>query len=527
MNRTIFHPRKQPLATILLLLAASLFNLPWSAPLLAAERNASLRAALESIQARNLQANVDYMADDELEGRLPGTAGSRLAGEYLRDRLEAMQLEPGGPDGSYFQPFAPNYQNVLARIEGRDPDRGQEYIVVGAHYDHVGFGSRRMSRAEVGKIHNGADDNASGCSTVLEVAAALKSLPEPPRRSILFAFWDAEELGFFGSKHWREHPTVPLENVAASVMLDMVGRLRNDELFVFGSRTAPGFRSFLAEHNEEMGFRLQFPWDVKANSDHYILFERNIPILLLHTGVHDDYHTPRDVAATIDSEGMQRVARYTFRAVFELAEREDRFPFRESSRRESEWVRSRRFASAPELPDRLGAGWEKQPAAEGGIRVDRVRFEGPAHQGGLRAGDRILQLAGQAIESADDLTGAVLTAESPAEVAVARHGEAEPVRLTIPLSGRPWRLGVTWRRDDAEPGIVVLTYVAPGTPAARASLKVGDRVVRAAGHDVADDGAFLDRISEAADSIELLVERDGQFQMITIRFTPRELRRAA
>ncbi len=527
MNRTTSHPCKRPLETILLLLAASLFNLPWPAPLLAAERNAALRAALESIQARALQANVDYLADDELEGRLPGTEGSRLAGEYLRERLEAMQLEPGGPDGSYFQPFAPNYRNVLARIEGRDPDRRQEYIVVGAHYDHVGFGSRRMSRGEVGKIHNGADDNASGCSAMLEVAAALKLLPEPPRRSILFAFWDAEELGFFGSKHWRDHPTVPLENVAASVMLDMVGRLRDDELFVFGSRTAPGFRRFLAEQNEELGFRLQFPWDVKANSDHYILFERNVPILLLHTGVHDDYHTPRDVAAMVDSQGMQRVARYTFRAVYELAELEDRFPFRESSRRESEWVRSRRFASPPELPDRLGAGWEKQPAAEGGMRVDRVRFEGPAHQGGLRAGDRILQLAGQAIESADDLTGAVLTAESPAEVAVARHGEAEPVRLTIPLSGRPWRLGVTWRRDDAEPGIVVLTYVAPGTPAARAGLKVGDRVARAAGHDVADDDAFLDRVSEAADSIELLVERDGQFQMITISFAPRELRRAA
>ncbi|MDZ7616058.1 MAG: M20/M25/M40 family metallo-hydrolase [Patescibacteria group bacterium] len=518
----------KPSLLLLLPLAAALaVSLPLRGWAVEAERNASLRAALESIRASALQANVDYLADDQLGGRLPGTEGSLLAGEYLRERLETLKLEPGGPDGSYFQPVATNYRNVLARIEGRDPAARHEVILLGAHYDHVGLGTRRTSRGEIGKIHNGADDNASGCSTMLEVAAALKSLPEPPRRSVVFAFWDAEELGFFGSKHWRDHPTVPLENVAASVTLDMVGRLRNDELFVFGSRTAPGFRRFLAGQNEELGLQIRFPWDVKANSDHYMIFERQIPILLLHTGLHDDYHTPRDIAAHIDSDGMQRVARYTFRLVYELAEQTERFPFREASRSESEWVRSRRFGGAPELPDRLGAGWEKQPAAEGGMRVDRVRFEGPAHQGGLRAGDRILQFAGRTIESADDLTGAVLTAEKPAEVVVARRGETEPVRLTIAIDGRPWRLGVTWRRDDAEPGATVLTYVAPGTPAARAGLQAGDRVMQAGGQEVGDDDAFVAQIAEAADSIELLIERDGQFQIITVHFIPRELRRAA
>ena len=526
MNR-ILGPGKRTHGINLRLLGGLLLSFLWATSLLAVERNAAFRAALESIRANALQSNVDYLADDKLEGRLPGTEGSRLAGEYIGDRLAALGLEPAGPDDSYFQPFPPNYRNVLARLEGRDPERKHEVVLVGAHYDHVGHGAPRTSRGGIGKIHHGADDNASGSSALLEVAAALKSLPEAPRRSIVFAFWDAEELGMFGSKHWREHPTVPLEDVVAVVTLDMIGRLRNDELFVFGSRTAPGLRHFLAEQNEETGLRIQFPWDVKANSDHYIFFEREIPILLFHTGIHDDYHTPRDVASKIDSQGMQRVARFTFRTVYGLAENHTRLDFREAARRESEWVRSRRFDRTPELPDRLGAGWEKQPAAEGGVRLDRVRFDSPAQKAGLQAGDRVLQFAGRPIESAEDLSGAILTAESPAEVAVARRGEAEPVRLTVPLSGRPWRLGVTWRRDEAEPGVVVLTYVAPGTPAARAGLQAGDRLLQAGGHDVSDDDAFLEQVSEATDALELLIEREGQIRIVTIHFTERELRRAA
>ncbi len=493
----------------------------------AAERSAALRTALESIRANVLQEHVDYLADDELAGRLPGTDGSRQASEYLSRRLAALNLEPGGPDGSYFQEFAPNYRNVLALLRGSDSARNQELVIVGAHYDHVGLGCRRTSRGKIGKIHNGADDNASGCSAVLELAAALTMLPEPPRRSVLFAFWDAEELGFFGSQHWRNNPTVPLQQVVAVVTLDMVGRMRDEELFVFGVRTAPGLRRFLSEQNADLGVRLLFSWDMKRNSDHYIFFERNLPALLLHTGIHDDYHTPRDVAATINSEGMERAARYTFRVVHELADRDEPFPFREQARRESEWMCARRFARRAELPDRLGAGWEKHPAAEGGVRLNRILFDGPAHQAGLRAGDRVLQFAGQPIETADDLSGAILTAQTPTNVAVARQGEAEPVRVEVALNGRPWRLGVTWHRDDAEPGAFVLTFVAPGTPAALAGLMPGDRVYQIAGTEPATDDEFVQRVEEADGSVELLIEREGQIQKVTIPLKPLEFRRAA
>lgn len=508
-----------PFALAIFLLSAAL--LP------AAERSAALRAALESIQAGALQGHVDYLADDELEGRLPGTEGSREAGEYLGRRLAELELEPAGSDGSYFQPLPPNYRNVLARLEGSDPDRRREFILVGAHYDHVGLGSRRTSRGGIGEIHNGADDNASGCSAILEVAAAFKMLDQPPARSILFAFWDAEELGFHGSKHWRAHPTVPLEDVVAVVTLDMVGRLRDDELIVFGSRSAPGFRRFLAEQNGEMALRLRYCWDMRCNSDHYVFFERDIPVLLLHTGIHDDYHTSRDVASAVDSAGMQRVARYAFATVYELADRAERLPFREASRRESEHVRRQRLDRPAEVPDRLGAGWAKQPAAEGGVRLESIVFDQPAHRAGLRAGDRVLQFAGRAVQHADDLTGAVLTADSPAEVVVARRGEAEPMRFAVTLTGDPWRLGVTWRRDAAEPGTAVLTHVAPGTPAAHAGLRPGDRVYRIDGQDLQTDAQFSELVREADESLELLIERDGQLQDVTIHLKTPLFRRAA
>ncbi len=521
-------PRSAPARKSLLFASLALAAFLVSTALVpAAERNASVRAALESIQAGALQGHVDYLADDELEGRLPGTEGSREAGEYLGRRLAELELEPAGPDGSYFQPFPPNYRNVLARLEGGDPERRQEFILVGAHYDHVGLGSRRTSRGGIGEIHNGADDNASGCSAILEVAAAFKMLEQPPARSILFAFWDAEELGFHGSKHWRAHPTVPLDDIAAVVTLDMVGRLRDDELIVFGSRSAPGFRRFLAEQNGEMALRLRFSWDMRFNSDHYVFFERDIPVLLLHTGIHDDYHTPRDVASGVDSEGMQRVARYAFTAVYELADRAERLPFREASRRESEHVRRQRLDRPAEVPDRLGAGWAQQSAAEGGVRLESVVFDQPAHRAGLRAGDRVLQFAGRAVQDADDLTGAVLTADSPAEVVVARRGEAEPLRFAVALSGNPWRLGVTWRRDDAEPGTAVLTYVAPGTPAARAGLQPGDRVYRIGGDDFHTDAEFAEMVAEADESLELLIERDGQLQDVTVHLKAPQFQRAA
>ena len=141
----------------------------------------------------------------------------------------------------------------------------------------------RTSRGPVGHIHNGADDNGSGTSAVLKLAEAFSLLDEPPKRSILFAFWDAEEIGLLGAKHWLSQPTIRLDRVRLAVDIDMIGRLRDDRLTVYGTRTTYGLRRVVSEQSDGSDLRLNFSWALNPNGDHYPFFSHNIPVLLFHT----------------------------------------------------------------------------------------------------------------------------------------------------------------------------------------------------------------------------------------------------
>ena len=157
-------------------------------------------------------------------------------------------------------------------LPGSDPKFRDQVIVVGAHYDHVGYGGR-LSLGPSGYIHPGADDNASGTAAVLELAKAFTVLSAAPKRSIVFAAWDAEEKGLLGSKYWVAHPTLPLEHVVAAVNLDMIGRLRDEHLIVFGVRSGYGWRRLLSSQNVDAGLQLDFSWSLKPNADHYPFFD--------------------------------------------------------------------------------------------------------------------------------------------------------------------------------------------------------------------------------------------------------------
>ena len=210
----------------------------WTVPSQAIEKSSSYLAALESISTEDLRQHVDYLAGNALEGREAGTPGSRKAADYLQARLDHLKIRAAGEDGGFLQPFSPNFRNVLGLLEGSDPVLKNQVIIVSAHYDHVGYGTRENSQGPIGQIHNGADDNASGTSALLELSEAFDRLPQPPKRSILFACWDAEEMEMLGSIHWADHPTIPLDLVVAVVNMDMIGRLRDNRLTVYGSRTA-------------------------------------------------------------------------------------------------------------------------------------------------------------------------------------------------------------------------------------------------------------------------------------------------
>ena len=490
----------------------------------AEQRDSSYELALESIQTETVREHVAFLADDAQEGREAGSRGGRACGDYLARQFDRMGLEPAGVEG-YFQPFPNRCRNVLARLPGSDPQLANEIILVGAHYDHVGLGASNNSRGRPGEIHNGADDNASGTSGMLELAEAFSLLAERPKRTILFVAWDGEEKGMLGSKHFAAHPTVPIDNIAMVFNLDMIGRMQNDTVYVFGTRSGFGLRRALAECNP--GFELVFDWTTMPNADHWPLFDRGIPYLMFHTGKHPQYHTQDDDAARLDHEGIRRLTRFVFATMYDLAQ-SPRVPgFRAAARHENNWMRGQWTASGAPPAPRLGVRWREPAGADEGVQLTSVQDGTPAAAARLQPGDRILRLGGRDVHSGDELRQAVFHASGPTPLVVHRPAEPEPRTLTAELPRQQLRVGVTWRVDTASPGTVVLTQVLPGSPAAAAGLLAGDRIYQVAGRDFADENEFADRLKHLPGPIELLVERQGRLETIVVRLDATFLDRAA
>jgi hypothetical protein len=375
-----------------------------------AAANNALSAAMESITTEKVYHHVEVLADDVYEGRAAGSRGGHAAAQYLIKQLRQFQLTPAGTSGDFTQAFSDDCRNILVLEPGDDPQLQNEVIVVGAHYDHVGYGNNRNSFGPIGKIHNGADDNASGTSVLLETIEAFARSGLKTRRSILFAFWDAEERGMIGSHYWLAHPTLPMERVKLDITLDMVGRLRNERLYLLGSRSGYGMRRLFSDPVDD-GLQLDFSWDISANSDHWPFLEHRIPIALLHTGLHSDYHRPTDDVEKINREGMREVCRYLLAAVVRVAN-EDRLPkFRDGVRRESEGMRRRaeeplRPATLDKWPadeprPRLGINWREDEAEPGCVFLVRVVEHTPADAAGLAVGDRIDALDDRPFTDAD------------------------------------------------------------------------------------------------------------------------------
>ncbi|MFP6695258.1 MAG: M20/M25/M40 family metallo-hydrolase [Pirellulales bacterium] len=482
--------------------------------------NNNFATALNSIRVDQLQRHVETLADDALEGREAGTRGGRAAGLYLRNELRLYGLEGAAEGDGYFQIFSGRYRNVLGKIEGSDPELKHEFILIGAHYDHVGYGSRRNSFGPLGHIHNGADDNASGTSGLLEVIEAFSKLDRLPRRTVLFAFWDAEEKGLLGSKYYISRPDAPLNQTKAVLNVDMIGRLREDRLMVHGSRTAAGWRG-LASRLNETDLTMDFTWELKGNSDHYPFFQRRIPVLMLHTGLHDDYHRPRDDAKKVNVDGIQRVSRLLFSIAYELANSDRSADFREQARKETPAQQKKLLAQqVVKLPKRLGVSWRPNEVLLNGLRITGVERNSPAQRSGLRGGDRIVLFDATAIADGGDLKAAVVAARNPVPIVVQREGSGEPVRINIRLVGRPYRLGISWRTDDAEPGVLILNRVVPGSPAQRAGLQLNDRIYEFEHRQIEHVDDFLQAARTRVGSLTLLVEREGRLHEVVVEDLP-------
>ncbi|MCL4201988.1 MAG: M20/M25/M40 family metallo-hydrolase [Pirellulaceae bacterium] len=477
-----------------------------------------LTTAFDAINSSDIKIHIDTLADDSFEGREAGTRGGHAAGHYLAQQLERYGLKPAGERGSYYQQFRGNCRNILGMLEGTDPDRKHETIVVGAHYDHVGYGSRKNSLGPIGYIHNGADDNASGVAGVLEVIEGFLALGQPPRRSVLFAFWDGEEQGLWGSKHWAAEPTVPIDRVVMKINADMIGHLRGNQVTIYGTRSSRGLRRLVSQCNTSTDLTLDFTWELKANSDHYSFFDREIPVLMLHTGLNEFYHRPIDDAHRINHDGSQSVARLLFAITHELANQDDLPAFRPSARSERPEHLVELERPAPPRPPRLGVTLATNGSESREIVLSHVYPGLPADRAGLKPGDVLLSFAGQPMSTIESLLAQVVRTESPATVVVRREneGQLETVELAVPLDGKPLRLGISWREDGAEPGTVVLCEVVANSAAGLAGLQVADRVYQVGGYGFANGDEFRDTVNGWTGPMELLVERQGRLKTVTI-----------
>lgn len=316
--------------------------------------------------------------------------------------------------------------NVLGRLRGSDRSRT---VVVGAHYDHLGFGGTGSLAPDAKhEIHNGADDNASGTAAVIEIARMLKNAGTPPC-DLVFALWSGEELGLLGSEHWATHPTLPWGNVRANLNLDMVGRAGNGKLQVLGAGTSSAFAAWMEDAGKQSGLELTVSVSGQAlggSSDHQTFLKRKLPALHLFSGLHADYHKPTDDAERFEAEGAARVVALGTDLALRMASTPNLDFVVPPAPKEGEKVASGGF--------KVRLGSIPNYAYDGkGVLIDGASQGTPAERAGLIRGDVLIKLGDVALENVYDLTYA-LGRFKPGDVVplyYVRDGKQQQTRVTL------------------------------------------------------------------------------------------------
>ncbi len=341
-----------------------------------------------------------------------------LADEELKVSLDAK-----------VEPLRTEAYNVVGKLEGRDPLLADEVIVVGAHYDHLGLGGPGSMAPEEEVPHNGADDNASGTAVLLGLAKYFGAdRGRLPARSLVFVAFSAEEMGLIGSEYFVSHPPFALDEVMAMVNFDMVGRLRDNKVQVFGTETAEEFPALLDSLDAESPLVLSHVGDGYGPSDQTSFYAREIPVLHMFTGTHSQYHRPDDDWQLINAEGMADVSRFSANLIKILGD----------------WPTELKLVKQERPQARGGGGYgpylgtipDFGEVEGGGLRLSGVREGSPAARAGIQGGDVVVEFAGKEVLNIYDYTYA-LREHAPGDTVVIKvRRDGEIVELTAVLGKR-------------------------------------------------------------------------------------------
>ena len=363
----------------------------------------------------DMRQAVEYLAAQELGGRFPATVGDTLASEFIAGKLRGLKLKPvvkGKKKKGFYHDFSfgktekkMTTHNIIAVLPGKDKRLRNEYIVVGSHYDHLGLGGEGSGsrRPDTVAVHPGADDNASGDAVVLELAKHFKKVRSP--RSIIFAFFGAEEQGLIGSKHfveWMKHDDArrinlpsDLKGIVAMVNLDMVGRMRDHAMSVSGTGTSSEFKTMAENVGEQTNLHISCTPDGYGPSDQASFVAAEIPVLFLTTGGHMEYHTPGDVPSTLNYDGMQETLEYAQELIARLASM-PQAPDYINVPGSSNMKHAKFKVTLGLMPDVMGA------SSTPGLRADIVVAGKPAHAAGIRSGDIIQEIDGKPVKDIEE-----------------------------------------------------------------------------------------------------------------------------
>ena len=384
------------------------------------------------IDANRVQQHIKILSNDTLEGRGTGTAGEKLALTYIQNQFKHLGLEPKGDNRLFTQkfPFKSGIHgsgaegtayNVIGFIDNKAPNT----IIIGGHYDHLGLGYQGSSldANPQGKIHNGADDNASGTAGVIELARYFKTNNVKERNNFLFISFSGEELGLYGSKYFAEHPTFDLAKADFMINLDMIGRLNTTSgLTVSGSGTSASWETILKKLSTD-----EVPIKTDSSgmgpSDHTSFYLKNIPVLHFFTGSHSDYHKPSDDLEKVNFEGEAKILNMIIKLI-EAVDCQPKLAFLAT--------KNRSMGGSREFKVTMGV-MPSYSSDEKGLKVDGVSDGKPAQKAGVLTGDLIIQIGDLTIKDMQTYMDALGKFEKgqTVQIKVTRNSETKVLSVTF------------------------------------------------------------------------------------------------